>query len=222
MVESKEAVKNEVVEKEVVEEEFVDNSILLFNKYSNNVNIRDPALKSYINLKPIIVPRNFGRQETKRFWKSEYMHVVERLICKMMVSGHKGKKHNFSSGRNSGKFNSNFKNCMSAFEIIESKTKKNPLQVLVIAIENSAPMEEVTNIEYGGIRHPKAVDTAPQRRVDLSLRWITQGAYMKCTKSKTSAGQALASEIMNSAKNDNMSFAITKKTEAERQAAASR
>lgn len=225
----KELVKKEAVPKEekkkkkgIVVEQAPVPQLLLFNKYSSNVEIRDPALRGYINLKPVIIPRNFGRQETKRFWKSEDMHVVERLIGKMMVSGHKGKKHNFTSGRNTGKFNSNIKNCLTAFEIIEKKTKDNPLQILVRAVENSSPVEEVTTIEYGGIRHPKAVDTSPQRRVDLALRWITQGAYMKCTKSKTSAAQALASELMNASVNDKMSFAVTKKIEAERQAAASR
>jgi small subunit ribosomal protein S7 len=208
-----------MAEKQAVKEE---QRILLFNKYSNVVNIRDPALKDYINLKLIIIPRNFGRQETKRFWKSEDMHVVERLIGKMMVAGHKGKKHNFTSGHNTGKFLSNVKIVLEAFKILEEKTKKNPLQILVMAVENAAPVEEITTIEYGGIRHPKAVDTSPQRRVDLALRWITQGAYMKCTRSKKSAAQSLAGELLNAANGDKMSFAVTKKTEAERQAAASR
>jgi small subunit ribosomal protein S7 len=197
-------------------------SFLLFNKYSHAVDVPDPALKAYVNLRPIIIPRNFGRQERKRFWKSEDMHVVERLVGKMMVAGHKGKKHNFTSGRNTGKFTSNVKTVLQAFDILEKKTKKNPLQVLVKAIVYAAPVEEVTTIEYGGIRHPRAVDTSPQRRVDLALRWIVQGAYMKRAKSKKTAAQALASEILNAAGNDKMSFAITKKTESERQAAASR
>ncbi len=200
----------------------MEGDILLFNKYSNAAAVLDPALKDYINLKPIIMPRNFGRQQRKRFWKSQDMHIVERLITKMMNAGHKGKKHIFSSGRNTGKFTMNARNCLEAFEIIQSKTKNNPLQVLVRAIELSAPMEEVTTIEYGGIRHPKAVDTSPQRRVDLALRWITQGAYMKCVKSKTSAAQALASEIMNAAADDKMSFAVSKKIDSEKQASSSR
>ncbi|PIN99814.1 30S ribosomal protein S7 [archaeon CG10_big_fil_rev_8_21_14_0_10_43_11] len=197
-------------------------TIRLFNKYDNAVSIRDPGLIGYISTPNIIVPRNEGRQETKRFWKSEDMHIVERLITKMMVSGHKGKKHNFTSGRNSGKFVSNAKTVLDAFDIIEQKTNDNPIQILVRAIEYSAPMEEVTTIEYGGIRHPKAVDCSPQRRVDLALRWLTQGVYLKCVKNKRSAAQVLADELIKASKDDKTSFSITKKVEAERQAAASR
>ncbi len=196
--------------------------IKLFNKYNNEISVRDNGLQAYIKSPKIIVPRNEGRQERKRFWKSEDMHIVERLITKMMGSGHKGKKHNFTSGRNSGKFISNTKRVLDAFDIIESKTKKNPIQVLVDAVNNSAPMEEVTTIDYGGIRVPKAVDCSPQRRIDLALRWLTQGVYLKCVKNKRSASQVLAEEIIKAASNDKTSFSVTKKTEAERQAAASR
>ncbi len=198
------------------------NELLLFNKYSSNVPVVDPGLRRYINLTPKILPRNYGRHERKRFWKSQDMHIIERLITKMMGTGHKGKKHIFTSGRNTGKFTSNTNTVLKAFDIIEKKTKMNPIQTLIRAIEQTAPMEEVTTIEYGGIRHPKAVDCAPQRRIDLALRWITQGAYMKRTKSKTKAPEALAAELINASKGDKASFAVTKKIESERQAAASR
>ncbi len=53
-----------------------------------------------------------------------------------------------------------------AFEIVHERTDENPIQVLVSAVENSAPREETVRLKYGGISVPKAVDVAPQRRVD--------------------------------------------------------
>ena len=194
----------------------------LFDKYDcSSVVVSDVGLIGYINLKPIIVPKSQGRNETKKFWKSK-AHIVERLMLKMAVSGHKGKKHWRTSGRNSGKYNTHYSNIIKTFDIIEKKTNNNPVQVLVEAIQNSAPCAEVISLEYGGIKHPKAVDVAPQRRVDLSLRWMTQGAYQASANKKTTFSQALASMIMQTASNDPKSFAVGKKTETERQAIASR
>jgi small subunit ribosomal protein S7 len=98
----------------------------------------------------------------------------------------------------------------------------NPIQVLVRAVENAAPCEEVTVVEYGGIRHPKAVDVAPQRRVDLALRWITQGSFQAAAKGKANIVSTLTSEIISANENDTKSFAVSKRNEVERQAQSSR
>ncbi|MBN1923961.1 MAG: 30S ribosomal protein S7 [Nanoarchaeota archaeon] len=194
----------------------------LFNKYdTSSVVVSDPGLTNYINIKPIIIPKSQGRNEKKKFWKSK-AHIVERLMLKMSVTGHKGKKHWRTSGRNTGKYMTQYKNIQEVFKIIEDKTKKNPLQVLVDAIQNASPCSEVISLEYGGIKHPKAVDVAPQRRIDLALRWMTQGAYQNCANKKTTFPQALAAMIIQSADNDTKSFAVGKKTETERQAVSSR
>ena len=193
----------------------------LFNKWESSAEVRDVGLKKYINLDPIAIPRSSGRYQEKKFWKSK-MHIVERLINKVGVSGHKGKKHWRSSGKNVGKSHLSYNIVKMSFHDIEKKTKENPIHILVRAIENSAPREETTVVEYGGIRHPKAVDVAPQRRVDLSLRWFTQGANQACAKSKIKIHEALANEIIAASKNDPKAFAISRKTETERQAAASR
>ena len=140
----------------------------------------------------------------------------------MMSSGHKGKKHFMSSGHNTGKKNKVLKVVESAFAKIELKLKLNPLAVLVKAIENSAPREEVIAIEYGGARYPKAVDVAPQRRIDLVLRYMTQGAYAKCFNKKIRIEDALADEIINAYQLSVKSNAIAKKRDLERQAASSK
>ena len=60
----------------------------------------------------------------------------------------------------------------TAFDIIELKTGQNPIQVLVKAIEFSAPTEDTTRIVYGGTTYHVSVDVAPIRRVDMALKFI--------------------------------------------------
>lgn len=196
--------------------------VKLFNRWGfEGIKVEDPGLQRYINLKPIIVPRTFGRHAYQRFAKSE-LNIVERFINKLMTPGHKGKKHWRTSRHCTGKWHTACNIAYRTFEIIEQRTKQNPIAVLVKAIENAAPREEVTMIEVGGIRVPKAVDTAPQRRVDLALRWITQAAFAASAGKKKSIEECLADEIIYAANNDARSVAINKKIELERQAAASR
>jgi small subunit ribosomal protein S7 len=195
--------------------------ILVFGKWDpSKVVVNDVGLKKYIGLGPIIFPRTFGREQSKRFGKSR-MNIVERLINKVGISGHRGKEHKFTSGRNVGKSVMAAILVKKAFVIIEKKTNQNPIQTLVDAVQSAAPREEITIIEYGGIRHPKAVDSSPQRRIDLALRWITQGAAQKTIRNKRKIEQALAEEIIDTAKGEK-SFSNNKKNEMERQAAASR
>jgi small subunit ribosomal protein S7 len=194
----------------------------LFNRWgTQHINVEDPGLQRYINIKPIVVPRTGGRNVKTQFWKSKN-HIVERLINKMMCSGHKGKKHKITSGHIAGKSTTVLKIVEECFEIIENNTKKNPVEVFVKAVENASPREEITTIEYGGARYPKAVECAPQRRVDIALRLMTQGAYQNSFGKKKAIEQALADEILKAYKLDQGSAAISKKLELERQADASR
>ncbi len=200
-----------------------DNEILVFGEYTTgDVVVNDPGIKAYINLKPVIVPRSSGRGATQAFWKTKYYSIVERFINKIPVTGHKGDKHWRTSGRNLGKYNMLYNIAKETFKIIKEKTGKNPVQVLVSAIEKGSPFEEVMTIQYGGIRHPKSIDTSPQRRVDLALRWIAQAGFAGTVKSKTHISTHLAKEIMAAASGDPKSFTLNKKNEMERQAAASR
>ncbi|MAG38727.1 30S ribosomal protein S7 [Candidatus Woesearchaeota archaeon] len=193
-----------------------------FNKWDcSNIKIEDPGLSRYINVNPVMVPKTGARYAGNRFHKSKSF-IVERLINKMMVPGHKGKKHKISSGSCTGKGTTNYNLVEKAFDIIETKLKKNPIEVFVKALENSAPREELVTIEYGGARYPKAVECAPQRRIDIALRMMTQGAFHKSFNSKKSAENCLADEIMAAYNLSQNSAAIKKKLELERQADASK
>ena len=196
--------------------------ILAFNKWDcSDIKVQDPGLVKYINVKPVIVPKTGARYAGNRFHKSR-LFIVERLINRVMNAGHKGKKHFRSSGHNTGKGASAVKIVEEALKIVEQKTKKNPVEVLVKAIENAAPREEIITIEYGGARYPKAVEVAPQRRIDTVLKFFVQGAYHKAFNKKISAEQSLAREIINAFNASGDSLAISKKFELERQADASR
>jgi len=195
----------------------------LFNRWSfEGIEIKDPGLRPYINLKPIVIPKTYGRLSQQPFYKSK-MNIVERLINKLMVPGHRGKKHLLSSGRCTGKTQTIIKLVKEVFEKLEKRTKKNPIEILVRAIENAALREEITSYQMGGIIVRKAVITSPQRRVDAALRVIVQAAYRKAFGKKKSMADALADEIFYAYKNDaSKSEAIKEKERIEREASGAR
>jgi len=187
---------------------------------SSNIEIKDPALKPYINLTPKLLLKSHGRIGEK-FAKTK-VNVVERLANRLAVPGHVGKKHKIITSWSSGKYNRNMKTVMQTFRIIEQKTKKNPVQVLVTAIENGSPRDEITVIEHAGARYPQAVDCSPIRRVDLALRWFVQGSYNKCFGKAKKMAEALADEIIKASEGSMESFARSKSNEAEKQADSAR
>jgi small subunit ribosomal protein S7 len=193
----------------------------LFDIWPCDVVVNDPGLKRYINLDPRLFPKTKGKFAKKRFGKIK-MHIVERLINALQVPGHRGKKHKIITHWASGKYNKEVKIVIKAFKLIEEKTKQNPLQIFVNAIENSAPRDEITTIEYGGARYPVAVDISPMRRIALAIRHIVWGAYDRGFNSKKKIHEALAEEIIAASENSQDSFAIKKKIEMERQADSAR
>ena len=190
----------------------------IFNKWDiTGIEVKDPGLKRYLVLPNQLVPRTFGRNSKSRFGKSKNS-IVERLMGKILVTGHKGKKHNRTSGTFTGKGIHAYNLVFNTLEIIEKETKENPIKVLVKAVENAAPREEITTIEYGGARYSQSVDCAPQRRIDIALRQITQGAYSKSFGSKRKIHEALADEIIKAFNNEADSYALAKKRDSEKQA----
>jgi len=184
---------------------------LLFNRWDmSEVEIQDPSLARYVNLHTMIVPHSCGKLVGQQFNKSN-MLIVERLINKMM-----------QTENNTGKKELAIRIVREAFEIVNKKTKKNPVQVLVDAVANTGPREETVRLKYGGINVPKSVDTAPQRRVDIALRFITAGVLQASHKKKKSVSEALAEELIAAANGDTRSYAVSKREERERIAKAAR
>jgi small subunit ribosomal protein S7 len=121
-----------------------------------------------------------------------------------------------------GKKTKSYKAVKAAFTIVEKRTKANPIQAFVDALQYAAPKEEVTRLRFGGISVPKAVDIAPQRRLDIALRNICQGAINVSHKNKKSIESCLAEEIIKASKNDPASFSVAKKNDLERVARSAR
>ena len=194
----------------------------LFNLWeTQGIILTDLSLKNVITTKPQLVAKSQGRNAAQRFYRNRN-NIVERLITRLMVPGHKGKKHFKSSGSCSGKYLTTAKVVISTLKIVEEKTKENPVQVLVTAVENAAPREEITTVEYGGARYPQAVDCSPLRRIDIALRIMVQGSYQKSFGKKVKMESALADEILAAYNFDQKSAAISKKLEMERMADAAR
>ncbi len=198
----------------------------LFNKYDvSEVEVTDPSLAEVISLKAVVVPHSFGRHAKKQFAKVK-VNVVERLINKLMRGG-TGEKTSGrvirTHGRLQGKKLKLLKEVERAFDIIYEKTKENPVQVLVRAIENAAPREDTTRVSYGGVTYQVAVDISATRRLDLALRNIALAALMGTFNKNTTLAESLANEIMYTAKGDlQNSYAIRKRDEMERMARSAR
>lgn len=198
-------------------------AVKLFNKWSfENIEVRDFTLENYINLRPIIVPSSCGRHEHKRFWKSN-ISIVERLLNRLLAPGFIGSKiKGHKSSYNSGKKNKLIKSIKTAFTLIEHITGGSPIQVLVDAICNTAPREETTRIAMGGISYASAVDIAPQRRVDLALKYLVQAVGSRTHNSLHKFEENLAQELTMASKNSQESRAIKRKDEIERIAVSAR
>ena len=185
--------------------------VLLFGRFDvSEVRVDDAGIARYIDISPVSVPHTGGKHTSKAFGKSK-MSIVERLINGMM------RTEDFT-----GKKIKSYKAVEDAFVLIHEKTKNNPLQMLVDALQNAAPREEVTRLQYGGISVPKAVDVAPARRLDLALRHLCQGALESSHKSKKPIGECLADEIIAAAKGDVNCHSVARKEEIERVAASAR
>ena len=183
----------------------------LFGKYPfEGVEVHDPGLLPYLYLHPVYAPHTEGRLSGRPFLKSR-MHLVERLA-----------NHLMKGGKFTGKKQKALATVRRAFEQIAAKEGKNPLQLLVDAVENAAPREEVTRLQFGGISVPRAVDASPARRLNVAIRNLALGAIQASHKSTKPIESCLADEIVLAAKGDLTSFSVGRKEEVERVAQSAR
>lgn len=185
--------------------------IKLFQKWSfKDIKVEDIGLQRYLNLTPMVTPHSMGRHEHQRFRKAK-VNIVERLINNLM-----------RPGKNAGKKAKVTNIVKEAFEIINTRTGRNPIEVLVKAVENASPCEDTTRISYGGVVYHLSVDVAPQRRIDLALRHITEGARAASANNPRSIQEALADELVLASNKDIKSAGVAKRNEIERVAQSSR
>jgi small subunit ribosomal protein S7 len=185
--------------------------IKLFQKWTfNDITVKDPGLKRYLNLTPMTTPHSMGRHEHQRFRKAR-VNIVERFINGFM-----------RPGKNSGKKARATNFVKQAFEIIYLRTGKNPVEILVQAVENSSPAEDTTRLSYGGVVYHLSVDIAPQRRIDLALRHLTEAPRKASANNPRAIEECIADELILAAENDIKSYAVSKRNEIERVAQSSR
>jgi small subunit ribosomal protein S7 len=218
--------KKRAAPKRTVKKETVSMSDpMLFGKYSmRDVTVSDPSLANYINLTPKAFPNTFGRRKN-RVYSATHVNIIERLINKLMRGG-TGQKIGGKVIRTKGALQGKKVKVMhileDAFVIINKKTGKNPVQVLVNALEYAAPIEDTTRIRYGGINYNVAVGISAARRLDVALRNVALASLINAFKNKKSLADSLADELTLAASKDANSYAIKKKIELERIARSAR
>lgn len=118
--------------------------------------------------------------------------LVTRLINKIMIDGKRGVAQTI---------------LYSAFEIIEKKTERNPMEVFEQALENVMPLLELKVRRVGGSNYQVPIEVTPERKTTLGLRWIVNYARLRNEKTME---QRLAAELIDAA---NGSGASVKKRE---------
>jgi len=104
-----------------------------------------------------------------------------------------------------------------AFEQIEKKSGKDPLEIFTTAINNVKPMVEVKSRRVGGANYQVPVEVRPVRRLALSMRWIKESAKKRSEKSMA---QRLANELIEAT--EGRGGAMKKRDEVHRMAEANK
>lgn len=128
--------------------------------------------------------------------------LVTKLVNNIMYDGKKGVAQ---------------KIVYDAFEIVEQKTQKNPLEAFQAALENITPKLEVKARRVGGSTYQVPMDVRPERQQTLSLRWITK--YSRLRSERTMA-ERLAAEIIDAMNNTGAS--VKKKEDTHKMAEANK
>eukprot|EP00163_Fabomonas_tropica_P005358 TRINITY_DN1486_c0_g1_i1.p1 TRINITY_DN1486_c0_g1~~TRINITY_DN1486_c0_g1_i1.p1 ORF type:complete len:201 (+),score=75.32 TRINITY_DN1486_c0_g1_i1:22-603(+) len=188
--------------------------IRLFNRWStDDIEVSDISLKDYIAVKhksATYLPHTAGRWAKKRFRKAS-CPIVERFTTALM-----------KKGRNNGKKLMAVRIVKHAFEIIHLLTDKNPIQILVDAIQNAGPREDSCRVGSAGTVRRQAVDVSPLRRVNQAIYLLTTGSREVAFRNIKTIAECVADELINAAKGSSNSYAIKKKDELERVAKSNR
>jgi small subunit ribosomal protein S7 len=105
----------------------------------------------------------------------------------------------------------------NAFDIIKEKTKKDPVEIFDLAMENAAPAMEVKSKRIGGAVYQVPREVRGERRVSLAMRWLVNAAKAKKGKPMR---EKLAEELI--AASNNEGAAVKKRVDMQRMADANR
>jgi len=107
-----------------------------------------------------------------------------------------------------------------AFDLIEKKTKKNPLEVFTQALENIKPLMEVRPRRVGGAAYQVPMPVRGERKESLAIRWLIQAAQARPNKEYHHFFEKLAAEILDALQNTG--GAVKKKQDVHRMAEANK
>lgn len=116
-----------------------------------------------------------------------------------------------------GKKSTAFGIVYDAFDIVEGRSKKPPLEVFEQAVKNATPLLEVRPRRVGGATYQIPMEVRPERRLSLAIRWLVQSARQRPGKSMA---EKLANEFMDAAAGQGAS--IKKREDTHRMAEANR
>ena len=105
----------------------------------------------------------------------------------------------------------------NAFDIIKEKTKKDPVEIFDLAMENAAPAMEVKSKRIGGAVYQVPREVRGERRVSLAMRWLINAAKAKKGKPMK---EKLAEELIAASKDEGA--AVKKRVDMQRMADANR
>ena len=104
-----------------------------------------------------------------------------------------------------------------SFEMIEKKTKKNPVEIFHNALDNVKPSIEVRSRRVGGATYQVPVEVRPERSQALALRWLITAARARAERTMA---QRLSVELMEAA--ENRGTAVKKREDTHKMAEANR
>lgn len=104
-----------------------------------------------------------------------------------------------------------------SFKIIKEKTKKEPIEIFKLALENAAPLLEVKPKRIGGATYQVPMEVRGERKLALATKWILDAARAK--KGKAMA-EKLSQELIDASNNEGS--AMKKKADTHRMAEANK
>ena len=104
-----------------------------------------------------------------------------------------------------------------AFDLIKTKSGRDPVEIFSQAIQNVKPIVEVKSRRVGGANYQVPVEVRPVRRLALSMRWIREAAQKRGEKSMMAR---LAGELQEAA--EGRGGAMKKREEVHRMAEANK
>ena len=125
-------------------------------------------------------------------------HIAKRDVLPDPVYGSKVVTKFINNIMEDGKKGVAQKICYDAFEIIQEKTGKEPVEDFEEAMNNVMPLLEVKARRIGGANYQVPIEVRPERRQTLGIRWILAAADKRGEKY---ARERVAGELMDAANN---------------------